>query len=738
MTTQEELLAHAGFVKALARRLVLDEHRAADVTQEAMVAALERPPSTAVPLRAWMTRVVRNVARQMLRAESRRKRHEAVALSPVIATSPDERAALKEAIRTMTETVLNLSEPYRTTILLRYYEDLKIEEVARREQVPTATAKSRLRRGLEQLRGRLDAAHRGERGRWLRSLAPLAGLKIGAAAGADASTSAAAIGGLGLSVKAKLAIAATVAAILVLPTLAVVEAWPFTPPSPPPVEKAAVTPPPMQDPTPAAEVRPVDRDLPAVVAAEAAPESDDTKEAPPPDAVSTPDEPVAAPREARAAPIPLPGECTLRWTLAKMTALSPVRLRLFRAADPRDEWKDTPVSSFFAGIRFHSQPLEPEVDRIVPGEPIGPGQAKYVVTGLPSDFFVIWIEVQGQGGIARDLRLDPAEVADLGSVRLVNLKVRIVVTDKKTGRPVAGAEVRQRAQVFVLGEARQTDIDGTLPWNHFVGTGVRVEKPGYCPINAHARGDEIEVKLVRANTSSIPVPPGVQVFTERPPFYAEAGQSGTVLLPLPVEGRQPSHLWFYQPKDETWRVRPIVDGKLLTGPATITMKVTAGGKPLAAGNLALIGRDPENRHRFMSGIKNGAVTVPDVPPGRYSVELRCCSQIHDNDHEYYPPEIEVKEGKNTIAFDLPGATLSVQIAAKGGKPFRFQQVYYVVRGEDKKREMHYRVKCDGRTDKDGKVTFHALPPVEGELRIGGWRGTQLKITPSPRLQIVQL
>jgi len=736
MTTPEELLAHAGFVKALARRLVLDEHRAADVSQETLVTALERPPSRAVPLRAWMAKVVRNVSRQMLRAESRRKRHETVAPSPVIDTSPDERAAIKEAIRTMTETVLSLSEPYRTTLLLRYYEDLKIEEIARREQAPTATVKSRLRRGLDQLRGRLDAAHGGGRKRWVRSLAPLAGLKIGATAGTTAGASAAVTGGSGLAAWLKLVVATAVTAVLVLSTLAVLDAWPFGSPAPT-AAKTARVPPPFQDPTPPTKAGEIPPAPPAFLAADAASERRGSGEGGPPDAVGTPDEPVAAPREARAAPLAPKAACTLQWTLTKVSAPVAVRLRLFRAADPRDEWKDTPVASFFAGIRLHSQPLEPEVDRSVAGEPSGPGRAKYVVTGLPAGFFVIWIQSEGQGGFVKSVRLDADEVADVGPVQLADRRARIVVSDKQTGRPVAGAKVRQRAQVFVLDEARQSGIDGTLAWDHFVGTGVRVEKEGYCPINVHARGEEIQVKLVRAKMCSVPVPPGAQVFTVRPPFHAVAGQANTVLLPVPVEGRQPSHLWIYQPKDESWRVRPIVDGKLLTGPATMTVKVTAGGKPLAAGNLALIGRDPENRHRLMTGIRNGAVTVPDIPPGRYSVELRCGPQIHDNDHEYYLPEIDVKKGKNAIAIDVPGATLSVQIAAKGGGPLRFEPVYYVVRGEDKKRGLHYRVKCDGRTDKDGKVTFTALPPVEGELRVGGSRET-IRITPSPKLQLVQL
>ncbi len=68
----EELLVHADFVSGLARSLVLDEHRAADIAQETWLAALEHPPSGERPLRAWLAKVTRNFARKLFRSERRR------------------------------------------------------------------------------------------------------------------------------------------------------------------------------------------------------------------------------------------------------------------------------------------------------------------------------------------------------------------------------------------------------------------------------------------------------------------------------------------------------------------------------------------------------------------------------------------------------------------------------------------------------------------------------------------
>jgi RNA polymerase sigma factor (sigma-70 family) len=53
------------------------------------------------------------------------------------------------------DAVLSLSEPIRSTIVLRYLEDLPPREVARRLGVPIETVRSRSRRGLEDMRATL-------------------------------------------------------------------------------------------------------------------------------------------------------------------------------------------------------------------------------------------------------------------------------------------------------------------------------------------------------------------------------------------------------------------------------------------------------------------------------------------------------------------------------------------------------------------------------------------------------
>ncbi|MHC4473108.1 MAG: sigma factor, partial [Planctomycetota bacterium] len=51
--TAETLLAEKDFVRGLARSLVRDEARADDISQQAWLAAMERPPHSERAVRAW-------------------------------------------------------------------------------------------------------------------------------------------------------------------------------------------------------------------------------------------------------------------------------------------------------------------------------------------------------------------------------------------------------------------------------------------------------------------------------------------------------------------------------------------------------------------------------------------------------------------------------------------------------------------------------------------------------------
>jgi RNA polymerase sigma-70 factor (ECF subfamily) len=147
----DELLAHAEFVRALARSL-LDEHAADDVAQDTWLAALARPPHDRANVRGWLSAVVSNLAHRVRRTTVRREQRErAVASREPLPSSADLVERLEIAER-LVQAVRRLDEPSRRTILLRFFEGVTCDEMARREGVSAAALRARLSRGLARLR----------------------------------------------------------------------------------------------------------------------------------------------------------------------------------------------------------------------------------------------------------------------------------------------------------------------------------------------------------------------------------------------------------------------------------------------------------------------------------------------------------------------------------------------------------------------------------------------------------
>ena len=207
--TLEQLLAHAPWARALARELVLDQARADDVVQQAWLAACERPPTPGPGLRVWLARRIRNVARNQRRADARRAQHEELAAAPERSNEPPVSDVVSEfeAQQLVAQALLDLDEPYRETLLRRWYRDEKPAAIASAMQVPVKTVETRLARGLERLRAELTARKGGTSREWSLMLVPLA--KAGAATGAVAVSTG---GALTMSGVLKLTAAAAVAA----------------------------------------------------------------------------------------------------------------------------------------------------------------------------------------------------------------------------------------------------------------------------------------------------------------------------------------------------------------------------------------------------------------------------------------------------------------------------------------------------------------------------------------------
>ena len=197
--TIETLTAHARFARSLARSLLRDEHAAEDVVQDAYVKALSNPPGTNP--RSWLATVTRRLSLNARRAEARRVAREAVVVGERTSGSPAEIAERRESLRRVMDAVLTLDEPYRSVVLMRFYEDLQPTVIAGRLGVPAATVRTQLRRALAQLRGALDVSHNGDRRAWSVALLPLVAGARSPIGGATMTAMAAGGVAMGLGVK---------------------------------------------------------------------------------------------------------------------------------------------------------------------------------------------------------------------------------------------------------------------------------------------------------------------------------------------------------------------------------------------------------------------------------------------------------------------------------------------------------------------------------------------------------
>ncbi|HVS09663.1 MAG TPA: RNA polymerase sigma factor, partial [Planctomycetota bacterium] len=211
----EVLLANAGWMRRLARRLARDEGEAEDLVQETWLAALRRGPGEEPPA-SWLAQVLRNLASKAERSRRHRRSREALAARPEKLASTAELYERARLQRELASAVLELGEPYASTILLRYFEGLPPRAIARRQGVSISTVKTRLARGQERLRERLEREH-GGREAWLAALVPL----LYPASAPDAT-----LGKLLVNAKLKLAVAMAVAlAVAMISLLAVRLPW---------------------------------------------------------------------------------------------------------------------------------------------------------------------------------------------------------------------------------------------------------------------------------------------------------------------------------------------------------------------------------------------------------------------------------------------------------------------------------------------------------------------------------
>jgi RNA polymerase sigma-70 factor (ECF subfamily) len=161
----EQLLQDIAWLKSLATTLANDRDDADDLVQEALIAAWRRQPDPSRPIRAWLTKVVRDLAGMKRRSDRRRAARHKLTDDPLVPAAPDELVAQMRLHRLLVELVLELDEPYRSTIIGRFVEGRTSASIAQSLGIPAGTVRKRLHEALSRLRSGLDA-NAGDRKRW--------------------------------------------------------------------------------------------------------------------------------------------------------------------------------------------------------------------------------------------------------------------------------------------------------------------------------------------------------------------------------------------------------------------------------------------------------------------------------------------------------------------------------------------------------------------------------------------
>ncbi len=174
-TTPDSLLAETDWLRRLARELVGDSHAAEDLAQETVLAALTAKSPDHAGIRTWLRGIARNLAAFRYRSEYRRQHHErgaAVSAPPPVAPAAADLCAQFALHSSVVDTVMGLDRKVREALLMRFWGDQSAREISSQLGVPVETVRTRIKRGLAQMRGRLDAEH-GDRRAWV---VPLLGM----------------------------------------------------------------------------------------------------------------------------------------------------------------------------------------------------------------------------------------------------------------------------------------------------------------------------------------------------------------------------------------------------------------------------------------------------------------------------------------------------------------------------------------------------------------------------------
>jgi RNA polymerase sigma-70 factor (ECF subfamily) len=145
---------HYGVVAGYIYRRTGDRHLTEDLVADVFVAALRYLPKyrvRGVPLRGWLYRIACNMVNRWVR---RQRKQIAKSLDDLEAKRPDERTGQDSEHARLA--MLSLAPKFQAVLSLHYLEGLSVEEVAATIGCRVGTVKSRLSRGRDAIRKKLE------------------------------------------------------------------------------------------------------------------------------------------------------------------------------------------------------------------------------------------------------------------------------------------------------------------------------------------------------------------------------------------------------------------------------------------------------------------------------------------------------------------------------------------------------------------------------------------------------
>lgn len=145
---------------------VQNEDDAVDIFQQSVIRAYEALPKLKElqHFTTWMTRIVINCSKTYINKTKHTQLTEPQHFD--LYAAKEQSINVEEGID-LWGALTQLEEKYKTALLLRFYQDYAVKEIATILELPEGTVKSNIRRGLQRLRQLLKGAYIDE---WVQSV----------------------------------------------------------------------------------------------------------------------------------------------------------------------------------------------------------------------------------------------------------------------------------------------------------------------------------------------------------------------------------------------------------------------------------------------------------------------------------------------------------------------------------------------------------------------------------------